>query len=317
MQRKPRPPAAKGWERAATLSATVCDPRLACDRRSGVRPDEERHHEPDRHWLLAGSSWRGAGQGCGSPTGTAEAGARRFDHRRGRPIGLPSKGGRHGKLGWTTGLIRISTLAGTPGQRVQLQEMVGEARLVVRSRRLNAPRDGKLCPGADRKVQLPAVKAAALASIPLDDVIGRDDVDAIAECGTPSASSHFLQGTTATRVCLPRERPRARGAIDKGERRVDAESRQSLTEAAQAPVLRRRWEQASHNGDLAHAVKDRRIDRDDVTQLGDVLVGTAEGRRSADEITVFDSTGLAIQDLAIALAAFETVEELALPTLEL
>ena len=59
MQRKPRPPAAKGWERAATLSATVCDPRLACDRRSGVRPDEERHHEPDRRWLLAGSSWRG------------------------------------------------------------------------------------------------------------------------------------------------------------------------------------------------------------------------------------------------------------------
>jgi len=177
-------------------------------------------------------------------------------------------------------LVERCRLGLKPALAYTLQEMVGEARLVVRSRRLNAPRDGKLCPGADRKVQLPAVKAAALASIPLDDVIGRDDVDAIAECGTPSASSHFLQGTTATRVCLPRERPRARGAIDKGERRVDAESRQSLTEAAQAPVLRRRWEQASHNGDLAHAVKDRRIDRDDVTQLGDVLAGTAEGRRA-------------------------------------
>ena len=47
------------------------------------------------------------------------------------------------------------------------------------------------------------------------------------------------------------------------------------------------------------------LGRADATQLGDVLAGTAEGRRADDEITVFDSTGLAIQDLAIALAALE------------
>ncbi len=47
------------------------------------------------------------------------------------------------------------------------------------------------------------------------------------------------------------------------------------------------------------------LGRDDVVQLGDVLAGTAEGRRSDREITVFDSTGLAIQDLAIALSALE------------
>jgi alanine dehydrogenase len=47
-----------------------------------------------------------------------------------------------------------------------------------------------------------------------------------------------------------------------------------------------------------------------VTELGAVLAGEAEGRRSPDEATVFDSTGLAIQDLAIALAALEHVEEL-------
>src|SRR5215218_2341669 len=76
------------------------------------------------------------------------------------------------------------------------------------------------------------------------------------------------------------------------------------------------WEQASHNGDLAHAVEAGVLTRDDVTQLGDVLAG-AEGRRSADEITVFDSTGLAIQDLAIALAAFERAAELDLPRIEL
>jgi alanine dehydrogenase len=77
------------------------------------------------------------------------------------------------------------------------------------------------------------------------------------------------------------------------------------------------WEQASHNGDLAHAVEAGLLRREQVTQLGDVLAGTAEGRRSADDRTVFDSTGLAIQDLAIALAAVERAEELELPQLAL
>ena len=54
-----------------------------------------------------------------------------------------------------------------------------------------------------------------------------------------------------------------------------------------------------------------------MTDLGAVLAGDAEGRRSDDEITVFDSTGLAIHDLAIALAALERAEELDLTTLGL
>jgi ornithine cyclodeaminase/alanine dehydrogenase-like protein (mu-crystallin family) len=77
------------------------------------------------------------------------------------------------------------------------------------------------------------------------------------------------------------------------------------------------WEQASHNGDLAHAVEAGKITRDDVTELGAVLAGDAPGRQSPDDITIFDSTGLAIQDLAIALAAMERVDELDLPTIEL
>ncbi|HLB19012.1 MAG TPA: hypothetical protein VK613_07775 [Gaiellaceae bacterium] len=76
-------------------------------------------------------------------------------------------------------------------------------------------------------------------------------------------------------------------------------------------------EQASHNGELVHAVEAGRLQRDDVTELGSVLAGDAEGRRDNDEATVFDSTGLAIQDLAIALAAMERADELDLPTLEL
>jgi ornithine cyclodeaminase/alanine dehydrogenase-like protein (mu-crystallin family) len=66
-----------------------------------------------------------------------------------------------------------------------------------------------------------------------------------------------------------------------------------------------------------HAVEAGRLQRDDVSQLGDVLIGTAEGRTSDGDITVFDSTGLAIQDLAIALAAMERAVDLDLQTLEL
>jgi ornithine cyclodeaminase/alanine dehydrogenase-like protein (mu-crystallin family) len=65
------------------------------------------------------------------------------------------------------------------------------------------------------------------------------------------------------------------------------------------------WEQASGGGELAGPVATGRVGREDVGQLGDVLVGEAEGRRSAEEITLFDSTGLAIQDLAIAAAALD------------
>ena len=71
------------------------------------------------------------------------------------------------------------------------------------------------------------------------------------------------------------------------------------------------WEQASHGGELAAALGAGRIGRSDVTMLPDVLAGLAEGRRSADEITAFDSTGLAIQDLALALAALERADEIA------
>jgi ornithine cyclodeaminase/alanine dehydrogenase-like protein (mu-crystallin family) len=78
------------------------------------------------------------------------------------------------------------------------------------------------------------------------------------------------------------------------------------------------WEQASHGGELAHVVEDGRVKQDDVTALGDVLTGTKPGRSDDAEITAFDSTGLAIQDLAIALAAIEHAGDVPdLPRLEL
>jgi alanine dehydrogenase len=66
------------------------------------------------------------------------------------------------------------------------------------------------------------------------------------------------------------------------------------------------WGQASHGGEIAATS----LAREDVTELGPVLLGETSGRSAADEITAFDSTGLAIQDLAIAKLAYSKVGEL-------
>lgn len=73
-------------------------------------------------------------------------------------------------------------------------------------------------------------------------------------------------------------------------------------EVARLTLFCDEWEQASHGGELHLAVEKGLVSRADVTDLGAVLVGDHSGRSSDDEITLFDSTGLAIQDLAVALA---------------
>jgi alanine dehydrogenase len=65
------------------------------------------------------------------------------------------------------------------------------------------------------------------------------------------------------------------------------------------------WPQASHGGELTAAVEQGVVTREQVTELGDVLTGRAPGRSGPEAKTLFDSTGLAVQDLAICLAVLE------------
>jgi alanine dehydrogenase len=116
---------------------------------------------------------------------------------------------------------------------------------------------------------------------------------------------------TGAEVAASHEEASLMGADGPGKAEIAVE------ELARVRVFCDDWEQASHNGELVHALEAGKLTRDDVTQLGDVLLGTAEGRQTDDDITVFDSTGLAIQDLAIALAAVERAEELELPSIDI
>jgi ornithine cyclodeaminase/alanine dehydrogenase-like protein (mu-crystallin family) len=69
------------------------------------------------------------------------------------------------------------------------------------------------------------------------------------------------------------------------------------------------WEQASHGGELTAAVQAGLVSRDQVIELGALLAGEATGRPGPEAVTLFDSTGLAIQDLAVSAAAFEAWRE--------
>ena len=91
----------------------------------------------------------------------------------------------------------------------------------------------------------------------------------------------------------------------------------AIAELSRAHLFCDDWEQASHGGELAAGVAAGVVTRDTVTELGAVLIGEADGRRSAGDVTLFDSTGLAIQDLAIAKAAFTKASELELQQIEL
>jgi ornithine cyclodeaminase/alanine dehydrogenase-like protein (mu-crystallin family) len=65
-------------------------------------------------------------------------------------------------------------------------------------------------------------------------------------------------------------------------------------------------EQCARIGDLHHAIDAGAMSRDDVhAELADVVSGRRPGRRWAEEVTVFDSTGTALEDVAAAAMLYE------------
>ncbi len=66
------------------------------------------------------------------------------------------------------------------------------------------------------------------------------------------------------------------------------------------------WEQASHSGEINVPVSNGVLGKGDVhAKIGDVLIGNKMGRTDDEEITIFDSTGLAVQDIATAWKVYE------------
>lgn len=72
---------------------------------------------------------------------------------------------------------------------------------------------------------------------------------------------------------------------------------------ASATVFTDEIAQSISLGEAQHAIKSGAIKESDITTLGDVINGDHAGRSNDDEITLFDGTGVGLQDLAVASAA--------------
>jgi alanine dehydrogenase len=70
------------------------------------------------------------------------------------------------------------------------------------------------------------------------------------------------------------------------------------------------YEQCTHSGEINVPWSAGLLDDDDIhAELGEVVIGERPGREPEDGVTVFDSTGLAIQDVAAAHVVYERASE--------
>jgi alanine dehydrogenase len=93
---------------------------------------------------------------------------------------------------------------------------------------------------------------------------------------------------------------------------ADAEGKQELDPAIlkAAKIVVDDWAQASHSGEINVPLSKGEITPDAVYgSLGEVVAGKKPGRQSPEEITVFDSTGLIIQDLSLGFAIFNRAKK--------
>lgn len=67
--------------------------------------------------------------------------------------------------------------------------------------------------------------------------------------------------------------------------------------------------QCQERGEISHAIKEGDISKDNIVELGEILSGTQAGRKSRKDITVADLTGVAVQDIQIAVAVFKSYLE--------
>jgi alanine dehydrogenase len=92
------------------------------------------------------------------------------------------------------------------------------------------------------------------------------------------------------------------GTDTKGKQEVSVEL------VANATLFTDEIAQSISIGETQHAVAAGRISEADITAIGEVINGTHPGRGAEDEITLFDGTGVGLQDLAVASVATRLAE---------
>lgn len=91
---------------------------------------------------------------------------------------------------------------------------------------------------------------------------------------------------------------------------TDTKGKQELDPAlvAAASVFTDEVAQSASIGETQHAIAAGLLRPEDITTIGEVINGRHPGRRSAEEITLFDGTGVGLQDLAVAAVAVDQAQ---------
>ncbi len=142
-------------------------------------------------------------------------------------------------------------------------------------------------------------KVAVEAGVPfeavqLDGMTEADVIISITSAFAPSLMAHHVSPGTHV-ACM--------GTDTKGKQEVES------TLLAKARVFTDEVAQSVTIGEAQHAVAEGLISQSDVAQLGAVINGTHEGRTADDQITLFDGTGVGLQDLAVAAAVVDLAIE--------
>ncbi|MCA1560636.1 MAG: ornithine cyclodeaminase family protein [Acidobacteria bacterium] len=143
--------------------------------------------------------------------------------------------------------------------------------------------------------------AADLSSVISRAVTPTDDL-----CAAARLSDIIVTCTPSTEPVLGPDAVRA-GALVAAVG-ADSEHKQEIHPAlmARAVVITDVTAQCATIGDLHHALSAGSVSLDHVrAQLGEVVAGVRPGRTREDEVVVFDSTGTALQDVAVAALVYE------------
>ncbi|MGB1095916.1 MAG: iminosuccinate reductase BhcD, partial [Paracoccaceae bacterium] len=134
----------------------------------------------------------------------------------------------------------------------------------------------------------------AFKPVELDGMAEADVIISITSAFSPSLmDAHVSAGTHI--ACM--------GTDTKGKQEVEAAL------LARATVFTDEVAQSVSIGEAQHAIADGLINESDIVQIGAVINGAHPGRSSEEEITLFDGTGVGLQDLAVASSVVDLAIE--------
>jgi ornithine cyclodeaminase/alanine dehydrogenase-like protein (mu-crystallin family) len=125
--------------------------------------------------------------------------------------------------------------------------------------------------------------------------------DAVAGCDIVVTSTTSTEPVLLGRWLSPGTHVNAIGANYEHRRELDTEAVARAKFIATDDKDQVQYEST----DLVAPVKEGRLDWSKVVPLGDVVAGVVKGRSSRDDITLFKSLGIAIEDVALAIRAYE------------